>query len=391
VATTEQWSAEDEVKCVDAAALAGPVGRRLGNPAAVVADWEMRRLGGSLGNPVSGGLYRFAGTAEANGRREPWSLVLKIAQSPANVGESNMGEGDDQRHWNYWRREMLVYQSGILDNLPDGLAAPRCYGAVERPGNYIWLWLEEMVGESRNWALEDFCRAARHFGSFSGRNLQRSQPLDLPWASLDLLRQWVAFPGTYGLTFADPAQPALREHPYFRQLFPSAENPFLGLLRDRERYLNALERLPQTLCHHDAFPPGNVLTRSRADGVVEIVALDWALVGYGPLGAELAQIGLGALDALRGDDQSTVDEAVFAAYVSGLRESGWEGDERLARFGYVATAALRSGLFLLFLLHRAIHRPAGAAEDGGFVSALDAQARALLMWAARAHQLIDQI
>ena len=88
-----------------------------GRDALQIRDWRVDPLGGGLGNPVSVGLYRFAGEGEADGELIAWSAVLKILQSPANAGWVNMGEGDDPSHWNYWQREPLIYQSGLLDAL----------------------------------------------------------------------------------------------------------------------------------------------------------------------------------------------------------------------------------------------------------------------------------
>ena len=39
-----------------------------------------------------------------------------------------------------------------------------------------------------------------------------------------------------------------------------------------------------------------------------------------------------------------VDAVAFPAYVQGLRDSGWDGNERLVRFGYCASATFRYGL-----------------------------------------------
>ncbi len=39
-----------------------------------------------------------------------------------------------------------------------------------------------------------------------------------------------------------------------------------------------------------------------------------------------------------------MDELATTAYVEGLCEAGWQGDARLARFGYCAAAARRCGL-----------------------------------------------
>ncbi len=54
-----------------------------------------------------------------------WSLVLKVVSDP--------GGRDDPTAHNYWKREFLTYQAGLLADLP-GLRAPRCYDARERRG-----------------------------------------------------------------------------------------------------------------------------------------------------------------------------------------------------------------------------------------------------------------
>ena len=52
---------------------------------------------------------------------------------------------------------------------------------------------------------------------------------------------------------------------------------------------------------------------------------------------------IGSLSFFEADgiDRSELDRTCFSAYVTGLRESGRAGDERLARLGFAAAAALR--------------------------------------------------
>ena len=73
--------------------------------------------------------------------------------------------------------------------------------------------------------------------------------------------------------------------------------------------------------------------------------MDWAFLGPGPLGAEVGTL-LGASLAfaeLDGESTREAERAVYEAYVAGLRDVGWEGDERLVRVGYAASTALRWG------------------------------------------------
>jgi hypothetical protein len=66
----------------------------------------------------------------------PFSLVLKVVAAPP--GEDAAGGV------NFWRREFLAYQTRLLADLPAGISAPRCFGAVEHPAVATWLWLEDI-------------------------------------------------------------------------------------------------------------------------------------------------------------------------------------------------------------------------------------------------------
>jgi len=161
-------------------------------------DWRVTQLGGNAGNPVSLGLYRFEGNGMDGDEPVAWSVILKILQSPANVGWQNMGEGEDQTHWNYWKRELYVYQSGLLEVLPEGMAAPRCYGVEELPGNMALMWLEDIRDSMDSaWPLERYALAARHLGRLNGMFTSDHSIPAIPWLSLDRNRQWVTPPAIW--------------------------------------------------------------------------------------------------------------------------------------------------------------------------------------------------
>jgi hypothetical protein len=95
----------------------------------------------------------------------------------------------------------------------------------------------------------------------------------------------------------------------------------------------AVDRLPATFVHRDAFR-ANLMR--RGDG---LLAIDWALAGPGRLGEELFKMLLGSCALLHWEGgAATLDAAIFPAYVDGLREAGWVGDELQVRFGYAARA-----------------------------------------------------
>jgi len=153
-----------------------------------------------------------------------------------------------------WRREALAYHSGLLDDLPGDLTAPRCYGV-----------------------------AARHLGQFNGVYLAGRPLPTQPWLNRGFLRAWTA--DAARVTVIEPiAQAETWAHPLVRAAFPDpVVERLLRLHTEREDFLAVLERLPQTLSHLDAFP-GNLLARRTAAGAEQTVALDWAFVGIAAVG-----------------------------------------------------------------------------------------------------------
>ena len=146
----------------------------LGSDTVEVTDRHYRQIyGGSFGDSV---LYRWAGNAhdpEAGpSSREgfPWSIILKIVSRRAELDSGT--------------REARAYQSGLLADLPGGMAAPRCLAVEEQAGHELWMWLEEVTDHmGQPWPLARYRLAARHLGRFNGAYLAgRPLPAD-PWLS----------------------------------------------------------------------------------------------------------------------------------------------------------------------------------------------------------------
>jgi hypothetical protein len=313
---------------IDPGMLRDPVRRALGTEAAEVLDWDVRPLG-NVHNEVTGGLYRVRGTASTEGPPVAWSLVLKVCRDP---GEEHH---HDARTPNFWKREFLAYSSGLLDNLPPGVRAPRCYGAEEGADGSAWLWLEDLT-ESYGvpWSLERYALAARHAGQFNGAYVAGRPIPSLPWLSVDA--------GTWFFELLGPQLErvhSLRDHPLVRREWPDLAilDRCIRLWREREVFYAALARLPRTLCHLDFFRL-NLLAVRSPNGADETVAVDWAFLGTAVVGDELAPlVGSSVIHAgEHADHVRDLGETCFAGYLAGLRDAGWSGDARLARLGYAA-------------------------------------------------------
>ncbi len=298
---------------------------------ATIIDWSCQPLeGGFSGSAV----HRFQGHAQTATGPKPWSLVRK---------EFSPAQGDQHpTAYDYWKREVLFYQSALPETLPATLLAPRCVGITETPPQIVWLWLEDMGTQAdEQWPLERYGVAARHLGQFNGAYLVGEPVPAHNWLRRPDVHQQVAeaAPGITEL-------PTLRHHPLFAPLLAGDRiQRIQQLWRERERLLAALDQLPQTFCHRDAFQR-NLLMRQDETGALQTVALDWGSCGLGMLGEELVPLFAATLRFIVADSDrlAEMDAAIFAGYLAGLRDAGWQGDEALVRFGFTALAALKAGV-----------------------------------------------
>lgn len=325
---------------VDRATLTPLVRRTLGSEDAEVERWEHRTLYGGMGAVISrSALFRFAGTTRDGERLRPWSLVLKVLARPA-AGDTGPAVADLAG----WDRELLTYRSGLLDALPAGLTAPRCFAAEERP-EAVWLWLEdvaEAVGD--RWPVGRFALAARHLGRFNGAYLA-GRPLPVaPWLGRGLLRWRADRNAAFWAGFPDVRDASLARHAWPDDLGDRA----LRVWGERHPLLDVLDRLPQTLGHLDASRR-NLFARRTAAGEDETVAIDWAFTGVGALGEEVAPLVAGSVLWSQGvglDDLPALAAGCLAGYAAGLADAGWRGDPRLPGIGFAIATALRFGPLL---------------------------------------------
>ncbi|MFF3331017.1 hypothetical protein ACFYWX_15845 [Streptomyces sp. NPDC002888] len=109
-------------------------------------------------NGVTRGVWR----ARAGDR----SAVLKVLTRTKETDE-RWAASDDPRHWNHWRREAHVYESGLARLWqPYGIRAPRLLACAERADGDVALWLEDVPGEpATEWTLDRHVEHARRRGA----------------------------------------------------------------------------------------------------------------------------------------------------------------------------------------------------------------------------------
>lgn len=304
-------------------------------------DWHITPAHTGYHHPLTGGVYRVSGTAATPNGPAPWTTILKIVSAP----DSPAGPADPH----YSRREIVAYQSGLLDEIAGQLAAPACYHVEEVADGRFWLWLEDVRDEiGEPWPLAQYGVAARHLGQFNGRYLQFGTLPSHPWLSRHWLRAWLA---DYAHVPALIADDATWHHPLAGDGLPRSARQRLGRLwQERERLFAALDSLPQTLCHLDAYRP-NLFARQQ-DGRPQTVLIDWDKMGVAAVGEEIGGMVAATMIWFRVDaaDAPRFGELAFNGYLAGLRDAGWQGDERLVRLGFAASSALRWGIPGLFWL-----------------------------------------
>lgn len=343
---------EVRLRSVDAVTLT-PLVQKLPNRDRVsVTDWQYTPIHGGTGGGQGGNaIYRFTGNALDQGETYPWSLILKVVRA-------RPGESPDSTH--YWKREAELYRSGLVDNLPGRFHAARGLDVVEYADESVWIWQEEVseaVGDP--WQMEHYRLTARHLGYFNGAHLKRAELPAHDWLSTGWLRKITESAEEYFEQIVE----MLRTLAQRGQSPPDSEEHFSRMWEDRHRLLDALDRLPQTFCHQDPVRQ-NLFLKRGDDGELETVAIDWAFVGIGPIGMEIAVALIISLIFLLVDaaEAEELSEELYGGYLEGLRESGFAGDERLVRLGFVASSVCKYYEMLMLNAIFGLSDPARTAE-----------------------------
>ena len=333
-----------EIKNIDRTMLTSLVQQVLNNPTVEIHQWKHEPVSYINTEESNLGLHRFKGSVEDESGVRPWSIMLKAVKAPLN--------DTNPTYWNYHRREILVYESGLVKDLPGGLSAPPCVGITEYNDGVCWLWLEDVSDSvSQPWSLAEYGLTARHLGRFNGAYAAGHPLPDMPWLSQQWLRGWLAeYDRGCRNTLELIRDQNFWKDPLLISSFPKPiTNEVIRLWENHEALLSVLDKLPKTFCHMDAYRP-NLFLRRDAHGMDQTVAIDWVFAGIGSLGEEIANLWAASLMWFEYDatDAKGLDDAVFTGYLAGLRDAGWQDDVRLVRLGYTSACVLRWGVIGLW-------------------------------------------
>ena len=289
-----------------------------------IGAWQVRLLT-SQGAINPQGLFIISGDGQDENGSRQWSVVLKWIQA----GDAPLAPD----HIWHWKREYSAMEFGLANRLPGPLAAPRCYGVEEVPGG-AWFWLEHIVDASpRRWGSAEYAFAAEQLGRTTGAYLVNGPVLDEPWLGHSHARIWAE---------GSPPTDEIWANAHIQTAWPSALRGRVQALWDqREQLSAALDHLPRTLGHFDS-QRRNLMIRPRQTGEPELVAVDWAWCGWGPVGGDAAELIGNSMILFEYDPRAAaaLDEVVFSAYLKGLRLERWAGEVDSVRLAYTASIAL---------------------------------------------------
>jgi hypothetical protein len=339
-------SVAERLQHLSAEQLAPVVRRALREDAAWPSGWEVTSLGWAAVNPATLGLYWVSGTATV-GTREGvgWAAVLKVVGDVELTGSPlDVGYLHEPQDFNYWRREAVALQSGLLEGWPGPLVPVRCLGVDETEPRVSWIWLEAHGGPHLRdqWTLEEQALLAYDLGAFAAQESNHPpSAAQHPWLVQRWLRAGLTCFRTIGVGHALDHD-GCWEHPLIAPALASGTRDRVRrLFGSAEGLLAVLESLPTTLAHHDT-QASNFFLRDPADVDSRTVGIDWGFLGLAPAGHDLgchlwSNICTWTTDPGEAGD---LDRASTPAYLQGLADFGWDGNDRTVLFARAAAAAL---------------------------------------------------
>ena len=268
---------------IDPNVLAGYVRQDQGSHSFELLDWTVNPMSHDKIIRTTGGLYRFTGQGVEAGATRPWSIVLKILNDPRDRCQ-------DRDEWCYWKRELLAFESGMLNDLPDPIRVPRCYGVTEHESSG-WIWMEEVASSvDQHWSFEHYHYAARQAGRFAGAYLGGSRLPDQPWLSASFLHNAMGDGTRWAIRMDETSPSNVWQNPVVQQAFDAPlRSRVLQVWAEKQQFFNTLAQLPQVLCHND-FHRRNLMIGTSTEGAQQLIALDWAFCGVGAIGADLGEL-----------------------------------------------------------------------------------------------------
>lgn len=244
----------------------------------------------------------------------PFRKVLNGLNNPDTPPEWRAS--DLPRHWNYWQREALVYQSNLGEALSgSGARLPRLL-QLNQQDSKIEMVLEDIKGRSgKSLTLDDYVNACFSWGRAQAQ-LSRTNWVT-PWTSCQFLRDYTTSkPVNYQILYDDEAW----SRPLIAENWPHDLQEQLVWLYENRETLYAIVESSERVPSHLDFWPNNIFI----DDEGALVPVDWAFYGEGALGEDIANFIPDAVfdDFVSPDLLPQMEDELFGAYIEGLQAGG---------------------------------------------------------------------
>ena len=298
------------------------VARSLGVPEATVESVEVETVDYSLETMTTGGRFWVHGTARVGGRREPFRIFVKIAQSVARSPVLAMIPPQFQEQVIStlpWQIEPNAYRSTLASSVPTPMRLPRCFDVIDLDDESAAMWLESIDYDDSPWDVDRYGRAARMLGAFAA---------DRTVAAIDTgLKHPVGpqqsryyFEGRLAGQFVGPFHTdEFWSHPLAAPAIDLRAR-LLSLVDDIPALLDESERLPLLNAHGDACPQ-NLLPADEG-----FVVIDWGFWTTAALAFDLTQLVISEIQlGLRpGTELPEIRSICLDGYREGLADNGIE-------------------------------------------------------------------
>ena len=250
-----------------------PVVRRLlDDPAATVTEFTIHALKPGLGNPTSLGVYRVKGVAG-----EPFTLVVKHLANGLPMMDTS-----DPTHWNYWKREIVFFESPLAERIPKSIGYPKYLGQSTLSDGTVLFWNADLGDlEKSKWTWADCVNATKlvaELNSIDSTDLDQYE-----WLNRTQVEGWDEFREGFFV----PMHPKVVELAKARPDTAAALEVF-GPFLPRQDFIGEIMHAGRQSFVHGDFNLNNLVPVSNES--YSLIALDWQLAGVGRVGGEIASI-----------------------------------------------------------------------------------------------------
>ena len=300
------------------------VAQILSDEATPIGEVTATKIGLSAGQATAG-IFHVTGRATTPVGETEWSAVVKVLGIPELSGHGSEYDA---------YRELEIYRSGAFAEICGGVRAARCY-AIQQINDLHFLWLEDLSDAPQPpWQFSQFLDTARHLGQFNAHWPEHALP---QWDWLSQPNFQAEFTGNSHFQAVFERFPTQQDHPLMRSFAPpTAAQALMQLWEQCDELLVQAEGTTKGICHLDCHPK-NLFPMHQGGGDSYTIGIDWVKVGIANLGIDIGHLLASTLKWLEitPDEARALRDPIFDAYVSGLANVGWSGNEDATRLTYL--------------------------------------------------------